>query len=260
MCRILFNLLLFAIIGLVGAASVRNLVTDSFTAIVGPHKSIKIVRGSIAQQGQFPYTVSFRMGNQHFCGGVIINKNHILTAAHCIRTAARNINNATIVTGSIYLDQGGESHKVAAMYYVVNFPGDGDIGMIKLADEINFNDYQQPIPLATNRPPEGAYAVVSGWGLTSTPPSQLSNMQQFLFVKIIDTNTCREVYGDITTEICTLNNVNQGICSGDSGGPLVFNGQVVGIVSRGVLCAQGYPDVFTSVYDNLQFINLEEAT
>lgn len=84
---------------------------------------------------------------------------------------------------------------------------------LQLADEINFNDYQQPIPLATNRPPEGAYAVVSGWGLTSTPPSQLSNMQQFLFVKIIDTNTCREVYGDITTEICTLNNVNQGICS-----------------------------------------------
>ena len=45
----------------------------------------RIVGGSQASPGQFPYQVSLRSStNSHFCGGSIINARYILTAAHVI--------------------------------------------------------------------------------------------------------------------------------------------------------------------------------
>lgn len=56
--------------------------------------------------------------------------------------------------------------------------------------------------------------------------------------------------------ICTLSPANQGACKGDSGGPLVNQNSVqVGIVSYGLPCARGVPDVFTSVSFFLPWIS-----
>lgn len=44
----------------------------------------KIKGGDTAQQGEFPWQVSLRINGQHFCAGSIIDKTHILTAAHCV--------------------------------------------------------------------------------------------------------------------------------------------------------------------------------
>lgn len=41
---------------------------------------------------------------------------------------------------------------------------------------------------------------------------------------------------------------------GDSGSPLAYNGQLAGVVSRGIPCAQGEPDVFANIYDNIDFV------
>ncbi|XP_047520905.1 chymotrypsin-2-like isoform X2 [Pieris napi] len=38
-----------------------------------------------------------------------------------------------------------------------------------------------------------------------------------------------------------------GFTDGDSGGPLVNDKKVVGVTSRGIPCARGYPDIFTNV-------------
>lgn len=47
---------------------------------------------------------------------------------------------------------------------------------------------------------------------------------------------------------------DKGVCRGDSGGPLVSKGQLVGIVSWGVPCAQGVPDGFTRISTFLPWI------
>lgn len=50
-------------------------------------------------------------------------------------------------------------------------------------------------------------------------------------------------------QLCTFTEEGQGVCMGDSGGPLVekSSGCLAGIVSFGVPCGLGFPDVFTEV-------------
>ena len=45
----------------------------------------RIVNGSLAATGQFPYTVSLRSsGNVHFCGGFIVSNRYIGTAGEFV--------------------------------------------------------------------------------------------------------------------------------------------------------------------------------
>ncbi|XP_076625997.1 chymotrypsin-1-like [Colletes latitarsis] len=258
-------LLIFAIAASVSAEFPQELIVAVYAdnkeianetqKLVDTQNGERIVGGINSQPGQFPYLVSLRVQNRHICGGSILNNNNILTAAHCVTAAAPNINHMTVVTGTVSLNQGGTSYPVISMYYIKDYDGSRDFGIVRISGLINYNAYQQPIPLATSRPPANVRAVTSGWGLTSTPPGSVPNRQQFLNVNIISTEHCRNVFSDITTEICTLNVVNQGVCSGDSGGPLVYNGALVAVTSRAVLCAKGYPDIFCSVPNNLDVIN-----
>lgn len=56
------------------------------------------------------------------------------------------------------------------------------------------------------------------------------------------------------TTLCTIKARGQGACFGDSGGPLVQNRTLVGLVSWGVPCAQGKPDMFTRVSSYIDWI------
>lgn len=50
------------------------------------HTHTQIIGGNNAPDGLYPYQVSLRnsKNNMHFCGGAIISKNFIITAAHCL--------------------------------------------------------------------------------------------------------------------------------------------------------------------------------
>ena len=65
------------------------ILTEVFARLEEEPRFVYIVGGRYATEGQFPYLVSFQsqFGNpstfQHFCGGAVIDKNNVLTAAHC---------------------------------------------------------------------------------------------------------------------------------------------------------------------------------
>lgn len=47
--------------------------------------------GEPAFPGRYPYMVSVqRFPSQHFCGGILVKKNLVLTAAHCVHPGTRN--------------------------------------------------------------------------------------------------------------------------------------------------------------------------
>jgi len=76
------------------------------------------------------------------CGGNMISSLHILTAAHCaypIITDSGLRQTVTIVSGTTWLNSGGEAHRISQIWYHEsynpNIPGRDigyDIGLIKV--------------------------------------------------------------------------------------------------------------------------------
>lgn len=44
----------------------------------------RVVNGRVAGRGEFPWTVALMQNGRQFCGGSLVDADHVLTAAHCI--------------------------------------------------------------------------------------------------------------------------------------------------------------------------------
>lgn len=213
----------------------------------------RIVGGSTASPGQFPYQASVRTtGNAHFCGGFVANNRWVVSAAHC--TIGRTTGNTIVVLGAHSRTTGGTSFSLSN---IVNHPDyhaptiAWDVSVVQTANGISFTNLIQPIPLGSEFIGGGVTAVVSGWGLTSSPGSLAANLQ-YVHVQTWENPACRTALGasgDMVFDhkICAGGVEGQGVCSADSGGPLAVGNSAIGIVSWGVPCARGFPDGYDRV-------------
>lgn len=222
----------------------------------------RIVGGTDAVLGQFPYQVSLRnFLGAHFCGGFIHSNRWIISAAHC--TIGRGTGNTRVVVGTITTLITTPSMPTDL---IVNHPNynpntlANDISLVRTSANIIFNALVQPIPLSTSNIQGQVSAVASGWGFLLLD-GIVSNKLKFLNVQTINLEICRARLSTANranvfdSNICTTSPANTGMCQGDSGGPLVANGEVIGVISWGISCAQNFPDVFTRVSSHVGFIN-----
>ncbi|XP_015602364.1 chymotrypsin-2 [Cephus cinctus] len=217
----------------------------------------KIVGGAAAEDGQYPYQVSLRLNDRHFCGGSILTERWILTAAHCL--SGFNDTSIKVVTGTNTLDEGGDSYQSKRIVSHPKYSAAlirNDVGLIEVDKDIIFGDKVAPVKLPTTDFSKSDYpAVLSGWG-TTTYPGKPPNELQHIKLTVIDQRDCLNTSLRVTNNnICTLNKKGEGACHGDSGGPLVADDVQIGIVSWGTPCARGRPDVFTRVYSYVDWIH-----
>ncbi|XP_049856830.1 trypsin-1-like [Schistocerca gregaria] len=242
----------------------------------GPARHLALSRGRIvgghdASRGEFPYQVSLQLvfsGTRvHDCGASILTSNAVLTAAHC----ATDSGSLIAVAGEYDLSSNDGSEQeiqVADQIVHPDYTGDvapHDIAVFTLQSSLSLGTYVQTIslPTAGSIPAGGSTAVLSGWGAADDP---METVLQTVDVTVIDYETCRQNIDDIysgpnpltETMVCT-GPIYDGIsvCFGDSGGPLAQNGELIGVVSWGMMpCGtQGAPSVFTRVSAYLDFIN-----
>ncbi|XP_064180643.1 polyserase-2-like [Anguilla rostrata] len=241
-----------------------------------PPLNTRIVGGQDAPEGSWPWQASLHIFGDHQCGGSLITKEWVLSAAHCFDSTFVN-------PWSVYLgrqnQEGSNPHEVSiGVGQIVLHPdydaqsSDNDIALLRLASPVNFTNYIRPICLAASASTfhSDTSSWVTGWGAINEgvvlpSPQTLQEVE----VPVVGNKQCTCLYGEgqITENMmCAgLSTGGKDSCQGDSGGPMVSKQNSVwvqsGIVSFGIGCARPkFPGVYTRVSRYEAWINSQINT
>jgi len=227
----------------------------------------RIVGGEQALVGAYPWMTALVVNNTspisgQFCGGSLIHREWVLTAAHCV-TSGTQVDSPGSIDIVVNLHRRSDNNGIRRdLQAIVVHPQwnpsyfDYDIALLRLAqpiDGVALVTLAQASDAAIFDP--GDTSRVIGWGATAWQGSGSDVLLQ-VDVPIVSQQSCRDSYGvgDITDRmICAgLPQGGKDSCQGDSGGPLVADDgglwKQIGIVSWGQRCAlPNFPGVYARV-------------
>uniref|UniRef100_A0A6B2E8V9 Putative hemolymph proteinase 16 n=1 Tax=Phlebotomus kandelakii TaxID=1109342 RepID=A0A6B2E8V9_9DIPT len=249
-----------------------------------------ITFGADTRPGDYPWHAAIyhreRRHRSYKCGGTIINKYTILTAAHCVYEGISLITAERIIVqvGKYHLNVADDSAKEFRVFSVIPHPKydtsllTNDIALLRLTREMLFSDYIQPICLWNSNgglaEVENRLATAVGWGYTEN--DTVADSLRYVQLPVVSTFVCLESDRDFfglflsDTNFCAgfLNGTN--VCSGDSGGSLAFEDdhkvwRIRGIVSLSIrqtdkaICNPKHYVLFTDVAKYLPWIERESS-
>ncbi|XP_041970057.1 trypsin epsilon-like [Aricia agestis] len=215
----------------------------------------RVIGGIPTSLNQYPFTVQF-INLGALCGGSILSKKTVLTAAHCFDLNQDKEEMIIVANARFVMDYRGIKYEVWDYIVHEGYLADdkesysNDVAVILIQEDFEFNDSVQTAQLCTTsvwmRRNETFYAT--GWGETEYGKSVLGNALSSASLSFVDTRDCTEwnklaVSAD---QFCLYGDGERDTCRGDSGGPILWRGLIVGITSYGRRCGTA-PGMYVNV-------------
>lgn len=228
--------------------------------------SISIVNGDPADECEWRWQVGLHRSSDNigspFCGGMLIDPEWVLTAAHCM--VYRNF---AVVAGDYNTRQRSGKEQIRNVVRAIKHPDyddfmvtNFDFALVKLSAPMEMGDCVGTVCLPETDIAPGSSCWISGWGTLEAGGSAPVVLQE-AEVTVLSNDDCGKNTGyyswQITPESLCAAGQNRGkvsdACQGDSGGPLVCETDgkwaIYGATSWGNGCAQArYPGVWARVH------------
>ncbi|KAH8235918.1 hypothetical protein KR032_010728, partial [Drosophila birchii] len=248
------------------------------------HLVIHIVGGVAVDLGVYPHMAAIAFLTfdrfEFRCGGSLISKRHVLTAAHCVYTDS--LMPAFVRLGTVNVEIPDKNYVDVNVRNVTIHPNYlanikyNDVAILELANAVTVTNNIRPACLHTDTrdPPSETKLFVAGWGVLNVTTRVVSKILLRAALEVVPLPQCNISYseqpgavrnlkeGVIDSLMCaTDKNRIADACQGDSGGPLIQEVNIedgvytiMGIINSGFGCATKTPGLYTRVASFLDFI------
>jgi secreted trypsin-like serine protease len=220
--------------------------------LIGRDIQPRVVGGSDAARGFYPYFVRIDVNHYPRCGGSLVAPDVVLTAAHC-----KDEQMSVIVNGYHGSLEVNDDQRFRYVEYMLQHPEYNDMTfhkdlmLLKLHRPVNIIPYVK-LNQDITKPAVRDTVIVMGLGAIAEG-GNVPDTLQAAEVEVVDHTECSRAYEKIgmviNEDIMLCAGSRTGAtdsCQGDSGGPLIDSrGYQVGLVSFGYGCARlDYPGVY----------------